>query len=137
MDTLAALALATEKPKTSIITAPPIRKGENILTGVIWRQIYGMSLYIIGVMTILLFFGKLIWGLDYDRTTPAYIDDAEGHSVPSPKTIHFTILFNCFVFMHLFNEINCRKIGAKAYNIFSGLFSNWLFLLVILATFAV
>lgn len=73
MDTLAALALATEKPKPSIITAPPIKGGENILTGVIWRQIYGMSAYIIIIMTILLLFGKLIWDLDYDRTTKTYI----------------------------------------------------------------
>ena len=129
MDTLAALALATEKPKPSIIAAPPIKKHENIMTPLIWRQIYGMSLYIVVVMSILLFFGKLIYGLDYERTTLFY--DADNNATDRAR--HYTILFNTFVFLHVFNEFNCRKIGAKKYNIFSGLFSNWMFLAVILA----
>lgn len=37
MDTLAALALATERPHPSIIKSPPIRQGDNILTPVVWR----------------------------------------------------------------------------------------------------
>ena len=129
MDTLAALALATEKPKPSIISAPPIKKNENIMTAVTWRQIYGMSIYITIAMSILLFFGKLIYDLDYERTTLFYDDDNNATS----RTKHYTILFNTFVFMHVFNEFNCRKIGAKSYNIFSGLFSNWMFLAVIIA----
>jgi Ca2+-transporting ATPase len=65
MDTFAALALATEKPRPSIIATPPIRKGDNVLTPVVWRQIYGVSAYIVIVMTFLIFFGKLIWDFDY------------------------------------------------------------------------
>lgn len=133
MDTLAALALATEVPRPSIIAAPPIKKNENILTVVIWRQIYGMSLYIIFVMCILIFFGKLIWDIDYDRTTKFY-NENEG---ATNRTKHYTLLFNTFVFMHVFNEINCRRIGAKDFNIFSGIFSNWMFLAVIVAICAI
>lgn len=45
MDTFAALALATERPHPSIIKNPPVRKGDKIMTPVIWRQIYGMAAY--------------------------------------------------------------------------------------------
>jgi len=65
MDTLAALALATEKPHPSIIKSPPLKHGDNILTPVVWRQIYGVSLYIIIVMVILMVFGKMMWNIDY------------------------------------------------------------------------
>lgn len=131
MDTLAALALATEKPRPSIISAPPIRKNEKIMTTVMWRSIYGMSAYIIIVMTLLIIFGKLMWDLDYDRSTDFY--DEVTHSA-TPRLKHYTLLFNTFIFLHIFNEINCRKIGTKSFNIFSGIFSNWLFLAVIGAT---
>lgn len=67
MDTLAALALATEVPRPSIIATPPIRKGDNILTPVIWRQIYGVTAYIVIMMTFLIVFGHLIWDLKYER----------------------------------------------------------------------
>ena len=32
MDTLAALALATERPHGSIIRTPPVREGDNIIS---------------------------------------------------------------------------------------------------------
>lgn len=30
--------------------------------------------------------------------------------------------------MHIFNEFNCRKVGATQYNVFNGLITNWIFL---------
>merc|ERR1711970_716401 len=36
---------------------------------------------------------------------------------------HHSALFNCFVAMTLFNEINCRKLRGE-WNVFSGLFKN-------------
>ncbi len=41
-------------------------------------------------------------------------------------TQHFTMIFNAFVLMTLFNEINSRKIHGER-NIFKGLFSNPIF----------
>ena len=133
MDTLAALALATEKPSYSIMKHPPVKKNDKIMTSVLWRQIYGMSAYIIVVMTILIVFGKLMWGLDYERTTQFYDENND----PTDRTKHYTLLFNTFIFLHIFNEINCRTIGPNAYNIFRKIYTNWLFLAVIAATVAV
>ena len=39
--------------------------------------------------------------------------------------------------MQLFNQINARKLGANEYNIFSGFFSNKLFLFITGLTFTV
>jgi hypothetical protein len=30
---------------------------------------------------------------------------------PTPKCYHYTMIFNTFVFMQVFNEINARKLG--------------------------
>jgi len=40
---------------------------------------------------------------------------------------HFTIIFNVFVFMTLFNEINGRKIHDE-YNVFEGIHKNYIFM---------
>lgn len=39
---------------------------------------------------------------------------------------HFTVIFNTFVMMTLFNEMNARKIHGQR-NIFEGLFTNPIF----------
>jgi len=131
MDTMAALALATERPHPSIIRSPPIKKGDTILTPVLWRQIYGMSLYMVIVMTILMFFGEIMWDLPYEKADKTFNGD-----VPTNKGIHYTILFNTFIFMQIFNEINCRKVGPKQFNVFAGIFSNWYFIAIVVGTVA-
>lgn len=55
---------------------------------------------------------------------------------PTNKCIMYTIIFETFIFLQIFNEFNCRCISPKKYNMFSNLLSNWLFLAVILATSA-
>lgn len=35
------------------------------------------------------------------------------------------------MFMTYFNELNARKIGKKEFNIFEGIFNNWLFIAVL------
>jgi len=48
-----------------------------------------------------------------------------GESSGGPSQ-HFTIIFNSFVLMTLFNEINARKIHGQR-NVFSGIFTNPIF----------
>lgn len=50
---------------------------------------------------------------------------------------HYTLIFNTFVFMQVFNEINARKLGEKEYNVFAGFFNNVLFLSIIVGTIIV
>jgi hypothetical protein len=51
------------------------------------------------------------------------------------KLTHCTYLFHIFVFLQLFNLINCRKDGAKDYNVFAKFWHNWYFLAVLVGEF--
>ena len=42
-------------------------------------------------------------------------------------SVHFTVIFNVFVFMTLFNEINGRKIHDEL-NCFEGIHKNYIFI---------
>jgi len=42
---------------------------DKILTKAVWRQIYTITLWNVIIMSILIFFGQEIFGLDYDRAT--------------------------------------------------------------------
>jgi hypothetical protein len=54
-------------------------------------------------MFLMFWFNEDIWGITYQMTDP-WMDGVD----PSKKTEAFTMLFNIFVYMHLFNMINCR-----------------------------
>lgn len=56
---------------------------------------------------------------------------------PSQKLLHYTMVFQIFVFMQLFNQLNARLIEFGEFNIFSGIFRNWLFIFITLLTFVV
>jgi Ca2+ transporting ATPase len=56
------------------------------------------------------------------------IDDGKSAKIYSPPTEHFTIIFNTFVMMTLFNEINSRKIHPMQLNVFAGLRRNPVFI---------
>ena len=60
------------------------------------------------------------------------IDDGTAISEPS---VHMTMIFNTFVMMTLFNEINARKIHGQR-NVFSGIFTNPIFYVIWISTFA-
>lgn len=131
MDTFAAIALGSERPHPSIIRNPPVRKGEPLLTPSMWKQIYGMTVYIFTISTLMYFFVDNIWDIPYDNAQEVY-----EHGKPTAKAVVFTLIFNTFVWLHIFNEFNCRKVGATQYNMFNGLIANWMFLVVIAAIMA-
>ena len=57
--------------------------------------------------------------------------------VPTQKMLHYTIIFQVFVFMQIFNLINSRKIGEGELNVFSGFFRNKWFLIIFIATIVI
>lgn len=65
-----------------------------------------------------------------------FFDIDSGRKAPlhSPPSQHYTIIFNTFVLMQLFNEINSRKIHGER-NVFAGIFRNLIFCSVVLGTF--
>lgn len=52
------------------------------------------------------------------------------------KLLHMTYVFQIFVFMQIFNQLNAR-ILTGSFNIFDGIFANWLFGAVLITTFVV
>lgn len=69
--------------------------------------------------------GEKFFNIDNGRNTPLH----------SPPSEHYTIVFNVFVMMQLFNEINARKIHGER-NVFEGIYRNPIFCSVVLGTFA-
>ncbi|MPC91500.1 Plasma membrane calcium-transporting ATPase 2 [Portunus trituberculatus] len=62
------------------------------------------------------------------------IDDGLYRERGEPPSQHFTLIFNTFVMMTLFNEVNARKIHGE-HNIFEGITGNPLFYCIWVVTF--
>jgi Ca2+-transporting ATPase len=116
MDTLGALALATEPPNDEMMKRPPVGRGESFITKVMWRNIIGQSIYQLVVLGVLMFGGEKLLNING----------------PDSKTIINTLIFNSFVFCQVFNEVNSREM--EKLNIFRDIIGNWVFIGVITAT---
>lgn len=125
MDTLASLALATEMPSEKLLERKPYGRTKPLISKIMARNILGNALYQLIVIFTLLFVGEKIFN----------IPDGRGDQLNKPPTQHFTIIFNTFVMMTLFNEINSRKIHSEI-NVFDGIFRNWIFIVIWFGTFA-
>nr|VZI15731.1 unnamed protein product [Spirometra erinaceieuropaei] len=126
MDTLASLALATELPTPELLQRAPYGRTTPLVSRTMIKNILFHSLYQLAVILSLLFAGEYILEVDSARASVEH-----GNSRP---TQHFTAIFNTFVLMTLFNEMNARKIHGQR-NVFSGLFRNWIFLIIWISTF--
>jgi len=123
MDSLASLALATEPPAEQLLERPPVNRSESIITEQMWYNMLGHATYQIVIVMWMLF-------------SPDSLPNNEGGTGVKPgsehdgkPSEHYTIIFNSFVFMQLFNEINCRKLQGEI-NILVGLFANAYFLVI-------
>lgn len=65
-----------------------------------------------------------------------YLPQQQPVGAPSQKLLHFTFVFQIFVMMTLINEINSRKIELGEFNVFSRFFSNAMFIIVYILTWA-
>ena len=111
MDTLAALALATDPPTPRILNRKPEPKSAPLITLNMWKMIIGQSIYQLGVTFVLYFAGKSI----FSYTEPKEIEELQ------------TAIFNTFVFMQIFNQYNNRRLDNK-FNIFEGVQHNYFFI---------
>lgn len=64
------------------------------------------------------------------------IDSGRNAPLHAPPSEHYTIIFNTFVLMQIFNELNARKIHGER-NVFAGMFRNPIFCSIVLGTFIV
>ncbi|XP_058748721.1 calcium-transporting ATPase 12, plasma membrane-type-like [Vicia villosa] len=106
MDTLGALALATERPTKELMKKKPIGRTEPLITNIMWRNLLAQASYQIAVLLIMQFYGKSIFNVS--------------------KEVKDTLIFNTFVLCQVFNEFNSRSM-EKLY-VFEGILRNHLFL---------
>ncbi|XP_061912000.1 plasma membrane calcium-transporting ATPase 1-like isoform X2 [Entelurus aequoreus] len=125
MDTLASLALATEPPTESLLLRKPYGRNKPLISRTMMKNILGHAVYQLVIIFTLLFAGEKFFDIDSGRNAPLH----------SPPSEHYTIVFNVFVMMQLFNEINARKIHGER-NVFEGVYRNPIFCSVVLGTFA-
>ncbi|KAM7422005.1 hypothetical protein PAMA_010200 [Pampus argenteus] len=124
MDTLASLALATEPPTESLLLRKPYGRNKPLISRTMMKNILGHAVYQLVIIFTLLFAGEKFFNIDSGRNVPLH----------SPPSEHYTIVFNVFVMMQLFNEINARKIHGER-NVFEGIYKNPIFCSVVLGTF--
>lgn len=110
MDTLGALALATEPPNDDLMKRLPVGRTGSFISNSMWRNIIGQSVYQLIVLAVLEMEGV--------RLLQLHGSDAE--------KILDTVIFNTFVFCQVFNEISCRDI--EKINVLHGTFNNWIFI---------
>jgi Ca2+ transporting ATPase len=102
MDSLASLALASEPPVEALLEKPPVNRTEPMITKRMWANMLGQASYQIIVVMTLLFSPDLL-GVE-----PGHIVHDDGGN-----SIHYTVIFNSFVWMQLFNEVNCRMLKGE------------------------
>jgi P-type Ca2+ transporter type 2C len=131
MDSMGALALATESPRPELMDRKPYGRRAPLINRAMYRNICGVAVYQLLVSLVLQYAGKSIFGLDKcqqlpngrkvtDRLCPG--DDLEINS----------IIFNTFVFMQIASEVNSRRIPEM--NVFAGITRSYMFCLIVAIT---
>jgi calcium-translocating P-type ATPase len=110
MNSFAALGLSTEKPSRNLLDRPPFKASDSIITPYMMAAIITQSTMQLAILIPLYYFGETI-GL----AKPFYFAD---NLVFTASQTNKTMVFNTFVFLQLFNQINARKIYK------SGLYSH-------------
>lgn len=87
MDTLAALALATEPADPCVLQRAPDKKRAPLISSLGWKMIIGQAIYQLAVITVLGFKGSKILELT-GRDEPGVLE---------------TVTFNTFVWMQICN----------------------------------
>ena len=137
MDTLAAVALATEPPHPTELKKERVKKHDKIILPVMQRTVLVQVIYQTIVMIVLLYFGPLMFGMSYNLIDePFYYVSGDFKGDATFRTYHYTFLFQTFMFMQLFNQINSRKLGVRDFNIVERIHNNYLFVIVLAAEFA-
>ncbi|CAN7109856.1 unnamed protein product [Brassica rapa subsp. narinosa] len=116
-DTFGAWALASEPPMDNLMRRPPVRKGAPFITKLMRAKFVAQVSFQVSALLYLNFHGESILKL-------------ENKSLDQANKVKNTVIFNCFVFCQVFNEVECRT--SYQGNTFSGILKNHLFLGTIL-----
>ena len=87
-----------------------------------WRGVVFNSLYQVVILTIILFEGHKIFYVPHFQE-----DITDGQ--------HLSLFFDVFVYLQVFNFLNCRKLKKDELNIFADFFDNYLFIIIVIGIF--
>lgn len=93
MDIFGALALASMKPSTDIAKTKVDQ--ERIMAPHIYRQIFGVALYQLAVMMIVMLGANMVFGISYDKA----IQTTDNSQMGKDKKEHVTLIWNTFVWL--------------------------------------
>eukprot|EP00742_Colponemidia_sp_Colp-10_P000696 GILJ01000758.1.p1 GENE.GILJ01000758.1~~GILJ01000758.1.p1 ORF type:complete len:1153 (-),score=201.35 GILJ01000758.1:459-3812(-) len=152
MDTFASLALATEPPSEELLNRHPHRRDEYIISKKMLRNILGQAFYQLIVMFSLAFAGEyflpefgsgtsICYSPGTEYVCPGRRYDFNGFPLyPVNSSIgpsrHLTYVFNTFVLLQLFNEINSRKLNNEL-NVFKDFQNNPMFWVIWVLTMGI
>ncbi len=119
MDTLAALALATEPPSEELLKRKPHGRKDYIISPLMMKHIIGQSIFQSIIMFILVFSGeKFLFDIlskrqiqhnsEYLVVNGREVDGYERKLFDNQYSVHYTYNFNIFVMLSLFNFFNSR-----------------------------
>jgi Ca2+-transporting ATPase len=114
MDSLAALALATDPPTEEVLDRQPESKRSPLITVPMWKMMLGQSIFQVVLVLVLLKTGYSLFGWKA--------------SVESDALMR-SFIFNLFVYFQVFNMLNCRRIDSHL-NFLSGIHRNYYFLVI-------
>jgi len=131
MDTLAALALATETPTLALLERLPYKPSTHLISLSMWRFVFGHAFFQLPILFVILTLAHE-W---FDNPIEMDSDDSDYDDYFRDKRAdkHLTVLFNTFVFFQIFNEINARRVTGE-WDVFTGFFDNPYFPIIMLIT---
>ncbi|ODV82923.1 hypothetical protein CANARDRAFT_30486 [[Candida] arabinofermentans NRRL YB-2248] len=131
MDTLAALALATDKPDENVLKLKPAGRHQPLISTSMWKMILGQSIVQLIITFVLHFAGNSIF--------------FNGNANEHQQSQLSSLTFNTFVWLQFFNLFLTRKldegdgitklkdrITSNNLNFLHRFFSNWYFITIVL-----
>ncbi|KAK4506107.1 hypothetical protein PRZ48_004072 [Zasmidium cellare] len=111
MDSMAALALASDPPTEEILDRKPAKRTAPLISIIMWKMIIGQAIFQLIATFLLYYVGPQILNYPFDGTEIR------------------SVVFNTFVWFQVFNMFNNRRLDNK-FNIFVGIHRNYLFIIV-------
>ena len=132
MDTMAALALATDPPTRNILERKPDGKSAHLISVTMWKMVIGQAIYQLVVTLIMNFAGRSILGYNAPYPCPDPSEQWNGYPFCQGEFEHrdmSTLIFNIFTWMQIFNALNNRRLDNR-FNIFEGIQNNLFFVFI-------
>ena len=120
MDTLAALALATESPTRKLLNRLPYKKNQPLISNVIVRNMLAQGVCHIVILLTIVYYGHVLFNVPNGKQM------GYSHEI----TTHYTMVFNVFVCLEMFNELNSRRINDE-WNVCERLGTNTMFIFIL------